>query len=329
MFKKLLASIVSAAVLVAGPGHLTLDAAAQTIGRGAAANISVIPTIGTGLNNPVLGDSSFMMPSVMPGALTAPSLLAAPNIDAPVPAALTLVATPSRIPANAAMPATVPGSPLAVIASRDAKVGLTEKDAALDTLFENAIVTGHEAIEVLGQSAVPAETGLDRSVPVGAVNPSSINGWQLNRRGPEQQGKTLDARNYYLLWTGAVASALEVPGRSTVSTAKATAASKRSAPELSKRLKTAWTKIADYHEKEGVEKTLLSNKELLDLTAQLHYIIGLPDSDIPAELLGHIEGVCSAIRYFLNERQNPNESAVKAVREAAEKLRAKVVAIPS
>src|SRR3989338_3728641 len=68
MFKKSLASIVSAAVLVAGPGHLTLDAAAQTLTRGPVAGVSVTPVIGTGINSPVPGASSFNVPPLAPRA---------------------------------------------------------------------------------------------------------------------------------------------------------------------------------------------------------------------------------------------------------------------
>src|SRR3989338_1875237 len=85
MFKKSLASIVSAAVLVAGPGHLTLDAAAQTLTRGPVAGVSVTPVIGTGINSPVPGASSFNVPALAPGALIAPAPIAAPSpVAAPV-----------------------------------------------------------------------------------------------------------------------------------------------------------------------------------------------------------------------------------------------------
>ena len=78
MFKKSLASVVSAAVLVAGPGHLTLTAAAQTMNRAPVTGVSVTPSFGAGLNSPSLGASSFNAPALAPGALLAPGLTVAP-----------------------------------------------------------------------------------------------------------------------------------------------------------------------------------------------------------------------------------------------------------
>ena len=163
MFKKSLASIVSAAILVAGPGNLTLSAAAQTIGRGAAANVSVIPTIGTGFNSPVPGASSFNVPTLAPGALIAPALMAAPILVAPAPVAaspIALAATPVLPAAAKAMPMTAAGSPLSVIKAQDAKVGVAEKGAALNVLFENSVAAGQESLEVLGQSAASVRSDL-------------------------------------------------------------------------------------------------------------------------------------------------------------------------
>ncbi len=165
MFKKSLASVVSAALLVAGPGNLTLTAAAQTMGRAAVTGVSVTPTIGTGLHSPVPGASSFYMPSLTPGALIAPTLMAAPSL-VPVPAA--------AVPAALTAAAKAAGSPLAVIQSQDPKTGVAEKGAALNALFENSLVTGHEAIEVLGQSAASAESGLSRSEATSAKSPVAI-----------------------------------------------------------------------------------------------------------------------------------------------------------
>jgi len=158
MFKKSLASVVSAAVLVAGPGNLTLTAAAQTMSRGAITGVSVTPSIGTGLHSPVPGASSLNIPTLTPGALlAAPSLAPAPIAAAPVAAkTLAVAATPVAAAAKAS------GSPLSVISSRDAKVGVAEKGAALDSLFDNSMATGREALEVLGRSAASVETGLSR-----------------------------------------------------------------------------------------------------------------------------------------------------------------------
>ena len=96
MFKKSIASIVSAAVLVAGPGHLSLTAVAQTMTRGPVTGISVTPTIGTGLNSPLPGAFSVNSSMLSPVSLTAPSLLAAPSAAVTVQAAkpIALAATP-------------------------------------------------------------------------------------------------------------------------------------------------------------------------------------------------------------------------------------------
>ena len=179
MFKKSLASIVSAAVLVAGPGHLTLDAAAQTLTRGPVTGVSVTPTIGNGLNSPVPGVSSFNMPSLTPGALLAPSLTVAPKPVVPAVASpVSLAPVPASLAAKA-MPAAAKGSPLAVIESRDAKVGVAEKGAALNALFENSAVAGPEALEVLGQAAasdspLANRSDLSRAEASSAKSPASI-----------------------------------------------------------------------------------------------------------------------------------------------------------
>ncbi|MBI2386418.1 MAG: hypothetical protein HYV14_10440, partial [Elusimicrobia bacterium] len=186
MFKKSLASIVSAAVLVAGPGHLTLDAAAQTLTRGPVTGVSVTPAIGTGLNSPVPGASSFNTPSLTPAALLSPSLTLAP---APVLPAIASPVSLAPVPASLAdrplsaaaksVPATPKGSPLSVIESRDAKVGVAEKGAALNALFENSLAAGSESLEVLGRSAasdspLANRTGLSRAEAVSAKSPASI-----------------------------------------------------------------------------------------------------------------------------------------------------------
>jgi len=179
MFKKSLASIVSAAVLVAGPGHLTLDAAAQTLTRGPVTGVSVTPTIGTGLNSPVPGASSFNMPSLTPAALIAPSLTVAPK---PVMPAIASPVSLAPVPASLAarpIPAAAKGTPLTVIASRDAKVGVAEKGAALNALFENSVAAGPEALEVRGQAAasdspLANRSDLSRAEASSAKSPASI-----------------------------------------------------------------------------------------------------------------------------------------------------------
>jgi hypothetical protein len=174
MFKKPLASIVSAAILVAGPGNLALTAAAQTMARGTIANVSVIPTIVTSFNNPVPSAASLMTPSLMTASLISPALPAAPSVAA-APAA--------AVQAAKAVPVTVTGSPLSVIRSQSADVGVAEKGAALDSLFENSMVAGRETLEVLGRSAASVESGLGRSEAVSALSPASISHAKKDR-GP-------------------------------------------------------------------------------------------------------------------------------------------------
>ncbi len=146
MLKKSIAAIVSAAFLITGPGHLTLTAAAQTIGRGPG-RVSVTPAMGTGLNTPVPGSFSFFdMPALPLGPLSSPALSAAPRIAAAAPVA-------SVAAAAKAVPATAKGSPLTVIQSQDPAVGVPEKGAALKALFDLAPVIGSESSAVLGQSA--------------------------------------------------------------------------------------------------------------------------------------------------------------------------------
>ncbi len=167
MFKKSLASLVSAAVLVAGPGNLTLTAAAQT--RGAVTGVSVIPSIGTGFAAPVPGASSFNVPMLTPGALMAPSLIATPSL-VPAPVAL---AAPSALraegfPVIAAARAVAPNSYAALravqlpAASRGENKA-AEQTAALNALFENSSAQGRATLEVLGQSAASVDSGLTRS----------------------------------------------------------------------------------------------------------------------------------------------------------------------
>ncbi len=135
MFRQSLASVVSAALLMVGPGPLS----AQMMSRGPVA-VSVTPTIGAGLNSPVPGASS-NIPTLAPvGALTASIVPAAP-----VPVA--------AVQPQALAPVTAQGSPLAVIRSQDPAVGVDKKGAALDVLFDQsaAAVDGTAAGPILGQ----------------------------------------------------------------------------------------------------------------------------------------------------------------------------------
>jgi phage shock protein A len=178
MFKKSLASVVSAAVLVAGPGHLTLTAAAQTMNRGAVTGVTVTPTIGNGLNSPVPGASSFNMPALTPGLLATPGLTDASRLKIPVPMSLAPVAASLAerpLPAAAkAMPVAAAGSPLAVIRSQDPKTSAAEKGAALNALFENSRAAAPEALSVLGRDAASVETGLSRAEAASAKSPVAI-----------------------------------------------------------------------------------------------------------------------------------------------------------
>jgi len=152
MLKKSLASLISCAVLSAGPGDHVLTASAQTMARGPVTGVSVTPMIATGLSSPIPGASSLNIPSLPAGALVAPTLTVAPAVAAPIAAA-----------AGKAMPAT--GSPLSVIVSQDASVGVSERGAALNALFENSTLPGHGAIGVLGRSAASADTELPSLEP--------------------------------------------------------------------------------------------------------------------------------------------------------------------
>ncbi len=166
MFRKHCAVAVIAAFFVAGPGHLTVTASAQTISR------AVVPMagssalgIGAGLANPgSTGTGLTLLPlSGMPllgsaHALSAPTAApAAPSPQAallPVVSALTpafrgaaanrgaelvapaLAALPLRAAAKAPLAPQAKNSPFAVIASVDPAVEVAQKAAALDTVFD-------------------------------------------------------------------------------------------------------------------------------------------------------------------------------------------------
>ncbi|HAZ08420.1 MAG TPA: hypothetical protein DCZ01_07865, partial [Elusimicrobia bacterium] len=162
MFKKPLASIVSAAVLVAGPGQLTLTAAAQTLTRGSATGGSVTPTIITGLNLPVLGASSFNVPTLAPGAP-----IAAAPLAGVVPAAA------KTVPVAVPVPVAAKGS-LAVSAFQEDKADVVEKAAALETLFENSSVAGRVTPEVL--ISVKSRAALEKVRAGGSVSETTTLG---------------------------------------------------------------------------------------------------------------------------------------------------------
>ncbi len=140
MFRKSFASVVSAALLVAGPAPL----AAQMMTRGPVMGVTVTPTIVTGLNSPIPGAPSLGMPTVTPVALTALTVPAAP-----VPVAAV--------------------QPLAVIQSQDPAVGLDKKGLALNVLFDHA-----SAAAVDGAAAGPVGQPEARPAAPSAPNAAGI-----------------------------------------------------------------------------------------------------------------------------------------------------------
>lgn len=119
--------VVSAAILVAGPGHLAWTAAAQTMSRGPITGVSMVPTIGAGVNSPDRGAFPVSEPSLVPGAaLTVPSLPAA--LILAVPAAVESQA----LVAAAASPRSGPASSGAALeGEREGAAGLFEAEALL------------------------------------------------------------------------------------------------------------------------------------------------------------------------------------------------------
>ena len=89
-------------------------------------------------------------------------------------------------------------------------------------------------------------------------------------------------------------------------------------------LKPAVLKISAYSEKELAGK-FLNAKELEDLTRQLSFISALPAKDIPAELLGYLEGLSVAIQVQLPK--GPVGRNIGPAMKAARALQSKVVGI--
>ena len=89
-------------------------------------------------------------------------------------------------------------------------------------------------------------------------------------------------------------------------------------------LKPAVLKISAYSEKELAGK-ILSAKELEDLTRQLNFIAGLPAKDIPAELLGYLEGISISLQVQLPK--GPVGRNIGPAMKAARALQSKVTGI--
>ncbi|MCR4294169.1 MAG: hypothetical protein NUW21_01440, partial [Elusimicrobia bacterium] len=195
MLKKSVASAVSAAVLIGGPG-LTATAAAQTMARGAAANVSVVPTLGAGRGAFIPGAPSLIQAVPLPGALIAPSLLIAPAVSvtpapaaimplraAAVPAAAALRATPAPS-ASERFPAAVPKAALEALAGASARAA-----AAGDRFFDQSAPSAPES-EIVLIRTLPAEdgrrgTGRDQSTQLEAlVQRSEGKIKSLERDGP-------------------------------------------------------------------------------------------------------------------------------------------------
>jgi len=70
---------------------------------------------------------------------------------------------------------------------------------------------------------------------------------------------------------------------------------------------------------------VLNDKELADLTRQLNFLAGLPARDIPAELLGYLEGISISIQEMLPK--GPVGRNVAPAIKAARALQLKVVSI--
>ena len=89
-------------------------------------------------------------------------------------------------------------------------------------------------------------------------------------------------------------------------------------------LKPAVLKISAYSEKELAGK-FLNAKELEDLTRQMSFISGLPAKDIPAELLGYLEGISISIQVQLPK--GPVGRNIGPAMKAARALQLKVTGI--
>ena len=160
MFKKTLASIVTAAILVAGPGQLTLTAAAQMTTRAVVPSVSATPTIAAGLT-PIAPAPVSLNTLLLP--------LAARTAPVAVPLAQHAKLTPAA--AN-----TTPIAPLALIQSEDPNISLNEKGAALKEFFDQATPKPQEdaPAEVVGQPSAGTPSLSPAANTLSAKTPSSL-----------------------------------------------------------------------------------------------------------------------------------------------------------
>ncbi|MBI2386530.1 MAG: hypothetical protein HYV14_11010 [Elusimicrobia bacterium] len=189
MLHKSVAAVVSVAVLIGGPG-LTAPAAAQTMTRGAAVNVSVTPSIGAGFGGSIPGAPSLSRAIPLSGVLAAPSPLSAPAVAvnaavdaAPVPAAAALAAIPAPS-APKGSPAAAPKAALRALADASARAA-----AVGDRFFDQSAPAAPEA-EIVLIRTLPAEdgrrgTGHDQSAQLEAlVQRSEGKIKSLERDGP-------------------------------------------------------------------------------------------------------------------------------------------------
>ncbi|MBI4423994.1 MAG: hypothetical protein HY554_09720 [Elusimicrobia bacterium] len=179
MLEKSLVLALPAAVLMAGPGRLTVTAAALTMSRGSVTGPSALPAAGSRLVAPAAGASWV----VLPGAPAAPNSPVASDGAVAALAVTPLVpaAGPSLAPAAEAMPLPARAAPRAMIQSGDAGTGTSEKGAALSELFENSGGAGQENLQALVPSARSGEESGRAGVPFlaypAAVRPPAP-GWR-------------------------------------------------------------------------------------------------------------------------------------------------------
>lgn len=139
MLMKSLASAVLVVVVV-GPGPLALTVAAQTIMRGPVTGVTVTPAIGTGIKTPALGVSSFNMPGLIPGALTVPSLAAAPAVVQPMaPAATPILHVAAAKPALTGLES---GGALFAQAARDGASETADREISKQVFDASSVKKG-------------------------------------------------------------------------------------------------------------------------------------------------------------------------------------------
>ncbi len=190
MLKKPVAAAASLAVLLGGPGPLTLTAAAQTVTRGA--GVSVMPLAGAGLYGSLQSAPSLNAAVPFAGALIAPNFPLAPAVSlSNAPAVLTplraaavpvaLLATPA--PSVPGLPVAAPKAALQALAVEPARAA-----AAGDRFFDQGAPAATDDI-LLIQTIPEADgrrgTGHDQSTQLEAlVQRSAGKIKSLDRDGP-------------------------------------------------------------------------------------------------------------------------------------------------